>query len=440
VTVGGAPATGVSVVNATTITATTPAGVIGPADVTVTNLDAQSASAGGGFLYRGGVPTLSAIAPVKGSVTGGTAVTLTGANFATGATVTIGGAPATGVVVASAATITATTPAGTLGAQDVVVANVDFQSATLANGFLYQAPPPTLAAVSPGVGPLAGGTAVTLTGTNFQAGATVTIGGTPATGVVVASPTTITAITPAGTQGPADVVVDDVDAQSATRLGGFVFQGPVPAITGVSPAVLPLAGGTVTITGTDFVNGVTVTIGSSTTVGVVSGGGTVITATLPAGAIGPASVVVTNIDGLSATWAGTFVFQGPLPTLSGVVPATGQLAGGTPVIITGSGFAAGAVLTFAGVPALNVSVVDAATISATAPAGATLGQVTVAVANVDGQSAQLPDGYAYADQAPASDTSIYHPHHCGFGLGASTLMLAGALLLRLAGSRRRDPR
>src|SRR5262249_53990962 len=67
--------------------------------------------------------------------------------------------------------------------------NADGQSASLVNAFTYNAPapPPTLSAVSPTSGPTAGGTLVTLTGTNFQAGATVTIGGTTATAANIIS-------------------------------------------------------------------------------------------------------------------------------------------------------------------------------------------------------------------------------------------------------------
>ena len=78
-----------------------------------------------------------------------------------------------------------------------VTVTVNGQGAGLANGFTYIAPP-TVTSVSPNNGPTAGGTAVTITGTNFAAGATVTFGGTAATNVVVVSSTTITATTPAG--------------------------------------------------------------------------------------------------------------------------------------------------------------------------------------------------------------------------------------------------
>ncbi|MBN1421191.1 MAG: IPT/TIG domain-containing protein, partial [Planctomycetes bacterium] len=48
---------------------------------------------------------------------------------------------------------------------------------------------PTIASVTPSQGPTAGGTSVTIGGTNFRTGATVTFGGTPATSVVVVSST-----------------------------------------------------------------------------------------------------------------------------------------------------------------------------------------------------------------------------------------------------------
>ena len=62
---------------------------------------------------------------------------------------------------------------------------------------------------SPNSGSTAGGTAVTITGTNFAAGATVTFGGTAATNVVVVNGTTITATTPAGSAGAVTVTVTD---------------------------------------------------------------------------------------------------------------------------------------------------------------------------------------------------------------------------------------
>jgi hypothetical protein len=64
-------------------------------------------------------------------------VTLTGKNFASGATVTFGGTAATSVVVASATQITATTPPHKQGAVNIVATNPGGQSATLTGGFTY---------------------------------------------------------------------------------------------------------------------------------------------------------------------------------------------------------------------------------------------------------------------------------------------------------------
>src|SRR5207245_8216669 len=124
-------------------------------------------------------PTVSGVSPASGPTAGGTAIAITGTNFAAGATVTVGGTPATGVSVVSATQINATTPAHAAGVADVIV-TVGGQSsaANPADQFTYVAPPaPTVTGVSPTSGPTAGGTAITITGTNFDATATVTVGG-----------------------------------------------------------------------------------------------------------------------------------------------------------------------------------------------------------------------------------------------------------------------
>jgi hypothetical protein len=77
----------------------------------------------------------------------------------------------------------------------------------LAGGASAAAQTPTVTAISPGSATAAGGTRVTLTGTNFTGASGVTIGGVAATGLVVINATTLTCITPAGTAGPASVLV-----------------------------------------------------------------------------------------------------------------------------------------------------------------------------------------------------------------------------------------
>ena len=84
--------------------------------------------------------------------------------------------------------------------------------------------------ISPVSGPLAGGTAVTVRGYGFVAGATVTIGGVAVTDVVVAGSTALTAVTGAHATGLADVTVTIPGPQSATLAQSFFF-APLPTPT-----------------------------------------------------------------------------------------------------------------------------------------------------------------------------------------------------------------
>jgi hypothetical protein len=91
-------------------------------------------------------------------------------------------------------------------------------------------PAPTYSNVSPTSGAAAGGTAITITGTGFQSGATVTVGGNAATSVVVVSSTSITCTTAAHAAGATDIVVTNIDSKSATGSGAFTFSaGSAPS-------------------------------------------------------------------------------------------------------------------------------------------------------------------------------------------------------------------
>jgi hypothetical protein len=168
-------------------------------------------------------PTVTGISPASGLTTGGTTVTISGTNFGAGATVKLGGTSATNVSVVNSTTITARTPAHAAGAVNVMVTNTDGRNGTLSGGFTYISTAPTVTGVSPASGPIAGGTAITITGTNFNTGATVMVGGTAATGVTRVNNTTITATTPAHAAGTVNVTVTNMDSQSGTLASGFTF-------------------------------------------------------------------------------------------------------------------------------------------------------------------------------------------------------------------------
>jgi hypothetical protein len=85
-------------------------------------------------------------------------------------------------------------------------------------------PTPTVNTVTPATGDVEGGTAVTLTGTNYVAGQTVTFDEFSATNVVVVNSTTITAVTPSHEPGSVDVQVTNTDGGKGTLGGGFTYE------------------------------------------------------------------------------------------------------------------------------------------------------------------------------------------------------------------------
>jgi hypothetical protein len=84
--------------------------------------------------------------------------------------------------------------------------------------------PPAVASVIPGTGLAAGGTAVTISGTNFTGATGVTFGGTAATAVTVVNAGTITATSPAKAAGTYDVIVTTPKGTSPTGPGDkFIY-------------------------------------------------------------------------------------------------------------------------------------------------------------------------------------------------------------------------
>lgn len=134
VRIGGQLATGVVRVSATQIDCVTPAHAAGAVDVEVT-VGAIPGTLAGGYTFA--IPTVTAISPAQGRITGGTWVTITGTQFAVGATVRIGGDLATSVTVVSATTIRCITPRRAAGVENVQVSNTDNLAGVGANLFTY---------------------------------------------------------------------------------------------------------------------------------------------------------------------------------------------------------------------------------------------------------------------------------------------------------------
>ncbi|MEU7429161.1 IPT/TIG domain-containing protein [Streptomyces sp. NPDC040750] len=237
--------------------------------------------------------------------------------------------------------------------------------------YTYVAPPPAPSGISPSSGPTTGGTPFTITGTNLSGVTGVLFNGVPATGVT-ATATSVTGTTPAGAAGNATVTL--ISGSGATTVpGGFTYTAPPlpPTAAAILPAVGPSTGGTpFVITGTRL-TGVTSVIfgGTPATVLFIDPTGTLLLGLTPAGpgAGGTVSVTVTGPGG-STTVPGGFTYFPALPTPSptGIVPATGPVAGGTGFTVTGSNLGATVAVLFDGVAATGVTA-GATTVTGTTP-------------------------------------------------------------------------
>lgn len=262
---------------------------------------------GGGGGAPPAPPALASLTPTGGGVGGGTLVTLSGSLLGNGSVaalaVRFGGVPATSVAVVDDSTLTCRTPASSLGPCDVEVVT-DHGSSVLPAAFTFH-PAPTLVAMNPPRGPIAGGVTRTLTGTGFSANAagapTLTIGGLPALSVVVVDDATLTCEPPAlPGVGAYDVVLQNANG-SATGAGLYACS-PVPTLASVAATSGPAGGWTlVTLTGTGFTGGgvgVTFDGAAATRLTVVSD--TSLTCLTPEGAAGPADLGLSTYGGAAA--------------------------------------------------------------------------------------------------------------------------------------------
>lgn len=372
VTIGGVAVTSVGVVSSTLIAAVVPTGT-SLATATVLNTDGTSASfSGGPTTNPSAQPIVSSVSPSTGSPSGGTVVTITGSGFVPGATVLFGGQTATNVVVVGMTSITAVTPASAAGPVTVLVSNAAGSVGGLNSAFTYTLTAPVLSAIAPSTGFTGGGTVVTLTGTGFVTGATVTFGGLAASNVSVVSPTQIVATTPPGTVGSAVVLVTNPGGLISGLASGFAYSvtstpAPTPpastggaiSVASVSPSSGPVGVATlVTITGQGFLPGAIVTMGGlpATNVTVIST--TQILAAAPiAATAGSALVVVTNAGGIGAALPNGYTFTttgSSTPTSTGgsaLAPGSSGLfvfRGGSNVdLVTASGCAPGRLVLWA---------------------------------------------------------------------------------------------
>ncbi|PWD51789.1 hypothetical protein C8046_15185 [Serinibacter arcticus] len=373
----------VTVLSSTQLVFSTPPHAAGPVAVTV--ITPGGTSNPGTFTYLD-IPTATSLDPTAGPVAGGTPVTVTGTNLAPGSVVSVDGVDVETEVGEDGTTVSFVTPEHAAGPVDVVVTTPGGVTAPLT--FTY-VDVPTAISLDPTAGPVAGGTEVTLTGTNLVPGSVVSVDGVDVPTVVGEDGTTVSFVTPEHEAGPVDVVVTTPGGVTEPLTFTYV---DVPTATSLDPTAGPVAGGTpVTVTGTNFVPGSVVSIDGVDVETEVGEDGTTVSFVTPEHAAGPVEVVVTTPGGVTAPLTFTYV---DVPTAISLDPTAGPIAGGTPVTVTGTNFVPGSVVSIDGVDVETTVGEDGTTVSFVTPEH-DAGPVDVVVTTPGGVTAPLT--FTYVD-------------------------------------------
>jgi hypothetical protein len=283
---------------------------------------------------------------------------------------------------------------------------------------------PSVTNLNPSSGLNSGGTSVVITGTDFTGATAVEFGGVSASSFTINSSTKITAVAPAGNGTVAVQVFGPGGVSPSNPNDLFTNISPV-TVTGLSPNQGVQAGGnTVSITGTYFSTGATVMFGYSPATNVVVNSATNITATAPAG-IGEVNVTVTTYQGTSADNSADLYTYEPPPTVTGLSPSSGPIAGGTSVTVSGSGFVSGATTVMFGSNAgTSVNVTSGSSLTVTSPQGSSMsgGAVNVTVTTVDGTS-PISGADQFTYNSPVTVTGINV--HSGPPAGGTSVVITG---------------
>lgn len=436
---GDTPAAGAAVLSPTSIAVTAPAHSAATVDVSVRLADGQTATLTNSFAFTAAAaPTISSTSTILTS--SGTEITINGANFAftgangnavTPAVISVGspcvtgstssclqslpatqvGSPAPALVV-NATLIQGLLPNEPAGPVTITVTNPDGQSATTTYTYTDFAGPPTLSALSPSSGSSLGDTSVTLTGTEFNPGATVSFASSTSAAQatvtsISSSGTSITALTPAGIYGLVSVTVTNPGGLSATLANAFTFTtASQPTISSISPTTG--SGCTlVTVTGTGFANTNATSTNSTISAAVTVGGHTLLPVSacptqIAAASNGVAVSAFSTSGVLSVVSTAAFPASGSLQvatsTGTAVLSYTGTSSGTSGSSFTGVTLTSGSgtLATGAAVSSTDTQpVVESATTIVGETPSLPTGAYDVAVMNPDGQGAIVAGGFTY---------------------------------------------
>jgi hypothetical protein len=177
-------------------------------------------------------PSVTSVTPPAGPVGGGATVTIRGARFAHVSAVLIGGRKARNVRVVSATVLTAVTPAHAAGGAAITVQEKAGNSPASAVRYRYLNRP-VVTGMSPRSGLVTGGQVVTITGHDLSYVRAVRFGSLRATPLARSTATLLRVRTPASWAGSAQVLVTTWGGTSKPAAGAtFSFRNPAPKLSG----------------------------------------------------------------------------------------------------------------------------------------------------------------------------------------------------------------
>jgi hypothetical protein len=392
-------------------------------DVTVTTAGGTSAVVTADqFTYLSGLsaPSVTSVTPTSGPTTGGTSVTIGGSGFTGATAVSFGGTAATSFSVSSDTSIMATSPAESAGTVDVTVTTPGGTSAMSASDHYTFVAPPVVTSITPNQGPTSGGTSVAITGTGFTGATAVHFAGAAATGVVVNTDTSVTAVSPIHLPGAVNITVTTPDGTSALSSADvFTYVGPF--VTKVAPTSVSTGGGNkITVTGLNFTGVTGVDVGANPATGVILVTSKELTAIVPAGSAGVVDVTVTTPLGTSPDVAADKILY-QVPAVTKVFPASGPGNTAMSVTLTGVQLGLASAVDFGAASAI-FHVNSNTSITTTAPPQPP-GTVDVTVTTTAGTTAvNLADHYTY--KAPT--VTELSPEN-GSIAGGTTVLITGTL-------------
>lgn len=227
VSFGGTAATHVTVVSSTEVPATAPAGS-GQVDVTVTG-PAGTSTVGSGDTYTyvaASVPTVGAVDPSTGPVTGGNMVKIFGSGLSDATGVMFGSNPATTFTPLSDNEIVATAPAGHIGEINITVAGPNDTSAVTVNDHYGYLAVPQVSMLFPSVAAANSGFHLTfIVGQGFTGATAVRFGAVQAPFATLSS-VVIMAFAPPEAVGKVNVQLQTATGTSTVTSGDtFTYRG-----------------------------------------------------------------------------------------------------------------------------------------------------------------------------------------------------------------------